>query len=178
MNAAASVFTSSSTPITISADPSSRISHHLRISGVTPVSDERDDDERIDHRAAGSTAIAALLIPANRPRIARSRWPRLEFGRRSPGGLGLVASSAVLRIVLPKGSLERATLDLFEAADLAVIRSSAVEYRATIDDPRVDEVRILRPQEIPVYVAEGLFDVGVTGRDWVEETGERRRQPR
>jgi ATP phosphoribosyltransferase len=77
----------------------------------------------------------------------------------------------VLRIVLPKGSLERATLDLFEAADLAVLRSSAVEYRARIDDPRVDEVRILRPQEIPVYVAEGLFDVGVTGRDWVEETG-------
>jgi ATP phosphoribosyltransferase len=77
----------------------------------------------------------------------------------------------VLRIVLPKGSLERATLDLFEAADLAVIRSSAVEYRGRIDDPRVDEVRILRPQEIPVYVAEGLFDVGVTGRDWVEETG-------
>jgi ATP phosphoribosyltransferase len=77
----------------------------------------------------------------------------------------------VLRIVLPKGSLERATLDLFEAADLAVLRSSTVEYRARIDDPRVDEVRILRPQEIPVYVAEGLFDVGVTGRDWVEETG-------
>jgi ATP phosphoribosyltransferase len=77
----------------------------------------------------------------------------------------------VLRIVLPKGSLERATLELFEAADLAVLRSSAVEYRARIDDPRVDEVRILRPQEIPVYVAEGLFDVGVTGRDWVEETG-------
>ena len=77
----------------------------------------------------------------------------------------------MLRIVLPKGSLERATLDLFEAADLAVIRSSTVEYRARIDDPRVDEVRILRPQEIPVYVAEGLFDVGVTGRDWVEETG-------
>jgi ATP phosphoribosyltransferase len=77
----------------------------------------------------------------------------------------------VLRIVLPKGSLERATLDLFAAADLAVVRSSTVDYRATIDDPRVDEVRILRPQEIPVYVAEGLFDVGVTGRDWVEETG-------
>jgi ATP phosphoribosyltransferase len=76
----------------------------------------------------------------------------------------------VLRIVLPKGSLERATLDLFEAADLNVVRSSSVEYKATIDDPRVSEVRILRPQEIPVYVAEGLFDVGITGRDWVEET--------
>lgn len=72
--------------------------------------------------------------------------------------------------MLPKGSLEKATLELFEAADLAVVRSSAVDYRASIDDPRVAEVRILRPQEIPVYVAEGLFDIGITGRDWVEET--------
>jgi ATP phosphoribosyltransferase len=52
-----------------------------------------------------------------------------------------------------------------------VVRSSNVDYRARIDDPRVSEVRILRPQEIPVYVAEGLFDLGITGRDWVEETG-------
>jgi ATP phosphoribosyltransferase len=72
--------------------------------------------------------------------------------------------------VLPKGSLERATLDLFEAADLGVQRTSDVDYRATIDDPRVSEVRILRPQEIPEYVAEGLFDLGITGRDWIEET--------
>ena len=71
---------------------------------------------------------------------------------------------------MPKGSLEKATLELFEAADLHVQRSSAVEYKATIDDPRIAEVRILRPQEIPSYVAEGLFDVGLTGRDWVEET--------
>ena len=77
----------------------------------------------------------------------------------------------MLRIVLPKGSLERATLELFEAADLPVNRSSDVEYRAVIDDPRVEDVRILRPQEIPTYVAEGLFDIGITGRDWVEETG-------
>jgi ATP phosphoribosyltransferase len=77
----------------------------------------------------------------------------------------------VLRIVLPKGSLEQATLDLFEAADLAVSRSSDVDYRASISDPRVSDVRILRPQEIPVYVAEGLFDLGITGRDWIEERG-------
>ncbi len=76
----------------------------------------------------------------------------------------------MLRLVLPKGSLEKATLELFEAADLTVQRSSSVEYKATIDDPRIAEVRILRPQEIPMYVAEGLFDVGLTGRDWVEET--------
>ena len=76
----------------------------------------------------------------------------------------------MLRLVLPKGSLEKATFDLFEAADLAVSRSSSVDYKATIDDPRVGEVRILRPQEIPTYVSEGLFDIGITGRDWVEET--------
>jgi ATP phosphoribosyltransferase len=76
----------------------------------------------------------------------------------------------VLKLVLPKGSLEKATLELFEAADLQVSRSSAVDYKATIDDPRVASVRILRPQEIPLYVAEGLFDLGVTGRDWIEET--------
>jgi ATP phosphoribosyltransferase len=76
----------------------------------------------------------------------------------------------VLKLVLPKGSLEKATLDLFEAADLAVLRSSSVDYKASIDDPRVAEVRILRPQEIPRYVADGLFDLGITGRDWIEET--------
>jgi ATP phosphoribosyltransferase len=77
----------------------------------------------------------------------------------------------MLSLVLPKGSLERATLQLFEDADLAVARSSDVDYRATIDDPRVADVRILRPQEIPRYVADGLFDVGITGRDWIAETG-------
>ena len=76
----------------------------------------------------------------------------------------------MLKLVLPKGSLEKATLELFEAADLKVSRDSSVQYRATIDDPRVIDVRILRPQEIPVYVAEGLFDLGITGRDWIEET--------
>ena len=79
----------------------------------------------------------------------------------------------MLKLVLPKGSLEKATLELFEAADLGVTRSSDVDYKATIDDPRIDEVRILRPQEIPRYVADGLFDLGITGRDWIE--GDRQR---
>jgi ATP phosphoribosyltransferase len=77
----------------------------------------------------------------------------------------------VLRVVLPKGSLEKATLGLFDDADLAVRRASDVDYKATIADPRIDSVRILRPQEIGRYVAEGLFDLGITGRDWIEETG-------
>jgi ATP phosphoribosyltransferase len=77
----------------------------------------------------------------------------------------------MLRIVLPKGSLEKATLELFADADLSVSRSSSVDYRASIDDPRIEDVRILRPQEIPLYVADGLFDIGITGRDWIEERG-------
>jgi len=76
----------------------------------------------------------------------------------------------VLKLVLPKGSLEKATLQLFEAADLPVSRSSSVAYKADIPDPRIGSVRILRPQEIGRYVSEGLFDLGITGRDWIEET--------
>src|ERR1041384_6771077 len=77
----------------------------------------------------------------------------------------------MLRLVVPKGSLEKATFDLFADAALAINRDSTVAYKASIDDPRIAEVRILRPQEIPRYVADGLFDLGITGRDWIEETG-------
>ena len=61
-------------------------------------------------------------------------------------------------------------MDLFSEADLAVRRDSNVSYKADIADPRIESVRILRPQEIAGYVADGLFDFGITGRDWVEET--------
>ena len=76
----------------------------------------------------------------------------------------------MLSLVLPKGSLERATLDLFDAADLTVRRSSDRDYHASIDDPRIERVRFLRPQEIPSYIERGLFDLGITGRDWIAET--------
>jgi ATP phosphoribosyltransferase len=77
----------------------------------------------------------------------------------------------LLSLVLPKGSLERATLDLFDAADLTVRRSSDRDYHASVDDPRIERVRFLRPQEIPSYIEQGLFDFGITGRDWIAETG-------
>ena len=76
----------------------------------------------------------------------------------------------MLSLVLPKGSLEKATLDLFDAADLTVRRASDRDYHASIDDPRIARVRFLRPQEIPSYLERGLFDVGITGRDWICET--------
>jgi ATP phosphoribosyltransferase len=77
----------------------------------------------------------------------------------------------MLSLVLPKGSLEKATLELFDAADLTVLRGSDRDYHALIDDPRIERVRILRPQEIPTYVERGLFDLGITGRDLIAEAG-------
>lgn len=76
----------------------------------------------------------------------------------------------MLKLVIPKGSLENATLELLEDADLRLHRASVRDYFARIDDPRIGEVAILRPQEIPRYVEEGFFDLGITGRDWIEET--------
>src|SRR5205814_9507217 len=96
-----------------------------------------------------------------------SRWPTCCASCRRARG----SNPGMLKLALPKCSLERATLALFEDADLAVNRSSERDYRASISDPRISEVRILRPQEIPRYVARGYFDLGITGRDWIEETG-------
>jgi ATP phosphoribosyltransferase len=82
----------------------------------------------------------------------------------------LLPAAVVLRLVLPKGSLEQQTLRLFEKADLRVRRGSDRDYHGTIDDERIDRVSLLRPQEIPLYVQDGLFDLGITGQDWIAET--------
>lgn len=76
----------------------------------------------------------------------------------------------MLRLVIPKGSLEQQTLRLFEEADLRVRRGSDRDYHGTIDDERIERVSLLRPQEIPTYVQDGLFDLGITGQDWIAET--------
>lgn len=76
----------------------------------------------------------------------------------------------MLSIALPKGSLEEQTLLLFAEADLPVRKSSRA-YNPTINDPRITRVKVLRPQEIPTYVADGHFDLGISGHDWVTETG-------
>ncbi len=76
----------------------------------------------------------------------------------------------MLNIALPKGSLEEQTLSLFKAADLDV-KATYRGYNPYIDDPRIDKVKILRPQEIPKYVEEGYFDLGISGYDWILESG-------
>jgi ATP phosphoribosyltransferase len=75
----------------------------------------------------------------------------------------------MLRLALPKGSLEEQTLRLFKEADLEVKRGFR-DYNPSIDDPRITKVKILRPQEIPKYVEEGYFDLGISGWDWVNES--------
>ena len=76
----------------------------------------------------------------------------------------------MLKLVIPKGSLEAQTLALFEAADIRLVRGSDRDYHGRVDDPRIQQFSLLRPQEIPRYVEDGFFDLGLTGLDWVLET--------
>jgi len=76
----------------------------------------------------------------------------------------------MINIALPKGSLLEQTLELFRQADLEIIHTER-EYNAKTEDPRVGKVKILRPQEIPTYVAKGYFDLGISGTDWIMESG-------
>lgn len=75
----------------------------------------------------------------------------------------------MLSIAIPKGSLEEQTLLLFKEAGLEVKRRFR-DYNPSILDPRISKVKILRPQEIPKYVEEGHFDLGISGLDWVKES--------
>jgi len=76
----------------------------------------------------------------------------------------------MITIALPKGSLEAQTLQLFKEADLEIKRTDR-DYNPRIADARIGKVKILRPQEIPTYVEKGYFDLGISGLDWVKETG-------
>jgi len=76
----------------------------------------------------------------------------------------------MLSLALPKGSLEEQTMLLFNQADMTIGKSSRA-YNPTVDDPRISRAKILRPQEIPVFVQDGYFDIGISGHDWVRESG-------
>ncbi|GLW22596.1 ATP phosphoribosyltransferase [Microbispora triticiradicis] len=77
----------------------------------------------------------------------------------------------MISLALPKGSLERRALQLFEAAGLRVRRSSESSYRGTIDYGNMTRVAFYKPREIPSLIESGSFDLGLTGADWVEESG-------
>lgn len=76
----------------------------------------------------------------------------------------------MLNLALPKGSLEEQTMLLFKQAELEV-KVSFRNYSPSISDPRISKVKVLRPQEIPSYIAEGFFDIGISGLDWIKESG-------
>ena len=76
-------------------------------------------------------------------------------------------SSKSLILGLPKGSLQNATLDLFEKAGWNIYVSSR-SYKPTSDDKEL-ELRLIRAQEIGRYVAHGFLDCGITGKDWIAE---------
>jgi ATP phosphoribosyltransferase len=74
-----------------------------------------------------------------------------------------------LRLGLPKGSLQQSTFRMFERAGY-LISVSDRSYYPEVDDPEIEAV-LMRPQEIPRYVAAGALDAGLTGLDWIIETG-------
>ena len=74
-----------------------------------------------------------------------------------------------VKFAIPAGSLSKATFNILQRAGYNISGQERT-YRPTINDPKI-ELKILRPQEIPVFVSEGLQDVGITGQDWIKETG-------
>lgn len=76
-----------------------------------------------------------------------------------------------LRLAIPKGSLEEGSLGLFRQAGIPIGKSDGRNYGLSIRDPRFSEAVLLKPQEVSAYVAEGEFDIGISGSDWIAETG-------
>lgn len=74
-----------------------------------------------------------------------------------------------LKLGLPKGSLQEPTFALFERAGYN-IRVSSRSYQPVIDDETIEPI-LLRPQEIPIYLGQGIIDAGLTGADWIADTG-------
>ena len=75
----------------------------------------------------------------------------------------------LIKLGLPKGSLQDATFKLFENAGWS-IRVDSRSYQPVVDDPEISAL-LIRPQEIPRYLEDGIIDVGLTGKDWIEDNG-------
>ncbi len=75
-----------------------------------------------------------------------------------------------LKLGIPKGSLQEATFALFKKAGFDFRMSSGRSYHPNVDDPELEPL-LIRPQEIPRYVEQGILDAGLTGKDWIEDNG-------
>src|SRR3974390_1491190 len=89
-------------------------------------------------------------------------------GARVRSELRLRGEGMKLKLGIPKGSLENATIDLFRKAGFNITTSSR-SYFPAIDDPEI-ECMLIRAQEMARYVEDGVLDAGLTGRDWIEES--------
>ncbi len=76
----------------------------------------------------------------------------------------------VLRIGIPKGSLQDATFALFKKAGYEFRMSSGRSYHPIVNDTEIEPL-LIRPQEIPRYIEQGILDAGLTGKDWIEDNG-------
>jgi len=75
----------------------------------------------------------------------------------------------MLKLGIPKGSLQEATFSLFRRAGFE-FKVSSRSYQPIVDDPEIEPV-LLRPQEIPIYIQNQVIDAGLTGHDWVRDCG-------
>ena len=80
-----------------------------------------------------------------------------------------MSTESILKLGIPKGSLENATIDLFRRAGFQITVNSR-SYFPAIDDPNI-ECMLIRAQEMARYVEDGVLDAGLTGLDWIAETG-------
>ena len=124
---------------------------------------------RVEGGAAASQRRARLTSSREAPSIpspaARAAAAQVTVIRRGVERVSDVAN--VLKLGLPAGSLQKATIDLLARAGWRV-SPTARSYFPSIDDAEVEPV-LLRPQEMPRYVADGTLDAGICGRDWVIE---------
>lgn len=84
-----------------------------------------------------------------------------------------MTTERTLNLLLPKGTIQSGTLEMFQRAgyELNGYKSTDRSYRASFANDRDVQIKISRPQEIPVYVGtDDFYDLGITGQDWVEET--------
>ena len=78
-------------------------------------------------------------------------------------------SEKVLKLGIPTGSLQKATIELFDKAGFSIVDSER-SFQPSIDDEQI-QLLCLRAQEMGIYVAGGVFDAGITGYDWIVESG-------
>ena len=139
---------------------------------VKEISTDCDDDSAAHQSRSARPRrlprrLRELLLPQARRTASGWRREHARLRSRTPS---TGARSVKLKLGIPKGSLENATVDLFRRAGLQHHHQFSRSYFPAIDDPEI-ECMLIRAQEMARYVEDGILDAGLTGLDWVEEIG-------